>query len=60
MRSEGYILVTCDTCSTDIKIELAGTIYGYEVHEVAADLAAEGWTTTLDGQDICPDCREEQ
>jgi hypothetical protein len=58
MRSEGYIRVTCDTCSIEIEIELIGTVYGYTDNHLTTDLYIAGWTTTLDGQDICPDCRE--
>lgn len=59
MKSDAYIIVTCDSCRTSLEIELTALASrGWDDRNVNTELAREGWECA-EGRDICPECREE-
>ena len=60
MRSDAYILVTCDICKCSEEIQLTATARGgYDERDVDAQLQNMGWDIS-DGMDVCAECIAEQ
>jgi len=60
MRSNAYIIVTCDNCGEYIEVFLTPIARsGYDDRGVDTWLVAQGWRVD-DGEDICESCVEEE
>lgn len=60
MRSDAFILVTCDGCGGEIEIQLVATARGgYDDRNVDGELADQGWSTS-GNMDFCDECTNEQ
>ena len=58
MRSDAFIIVTCDMCHCEEQVQLTATAGGYDERHVDAELRRMGWDTS-DGMDVCPECQNE-
>ena len=60
MRSDAYVIVTCDRCGTEEQIQLTALAHSgsWGERNVSAALDLLGWVTDGD-KDICDTCNEE-
>lgn len=60
MRSDAYIMVTCDGCDDVVEVQLVATARGgYDDRNVNGELEAQGWTVDGD-RDLCEACTEDE
>ena len=56
MRSNAYIIVSCDTCDNSTEVQLTATTSGWDDRGMNRKLQQEGWTTGENG-DSCDECQ---
>ncbi len=60
MRSDAYIVVTCEKCSYSENIELCACVrHSWDERDVDTKLKNGGWKIS-DGSDLCETCGEEE
>lgn len=61
MRSNAFIVVTCDGCGEDVEIQLTALARSgsYDERNVSRQLKSMGWTNNGD-EDYCESCSEER
>jgi hypothetical protein len=58
MRSDAFIVVTCDQCRGAVEIQLTTTARGYDERNIDDELTSLGWSVEGD-QDLCEECKKD-